>query len=108
MTPRPSEIRHRVDPADVTSAKAARRLSLTETRFQELLPELIKRGFPAPDPTTGMYDLDAIDLWRRSRHPRLYGLTPIASSAEPKQAAGAGMGERFRATKERRGNDSAA
>ena len=32
------------------------------------LPGLLARGFPAADATTGNYDLDAIDLWRRQRH----------------------------------------
>jgi hypothetical protein len=66
--PRQAEIRYRVDPRDVPPEKAARRLHLTLTRFNELLPNLIKRGFPEPDPDTGMFDLDAIDLWRKSRH----------------------------------------
>src|SRR5215831_11497577 len=65
---RQAEMRYRVDPGDVPPEKAARRLHLTLARFNELLPNLVKRGFPEPDPDTGMFDLDAIDLWRRSRH----------------------------------------
>ena len=64
-------LRYRVDPGDVPSAKIARRLHLSEAEFQAKLPDLIKRGFPEPDPTTGMYDLDAVDAWRRARYPRL-------------------------------------
>lgn len=63
MTPRPSAIRHRVDPRGVPAAKAARRLGITLHQFREKLPELRKRGFPAADPTTGNYDLRKIDLW---------------------------------------------
>ncbi|RAI30368.1 hypothetical protein CH340_21745 [Rhodoplanes serenus] len=63
----------RVDPRDVPAEKAARRLHLTQQRFAELLPTLRRRGFPAADPTTGMYDLVAIDAWMdaRSRIDRL-------------------------------------
>jgi len=62
-----SEIRHRVDPRDVPPAKAARRLHLTLAEFNERLPELRLRGFPAPDPTTGNYSLPAIDRWMDAR-----------------------------------------
>ena len=65
-----ASIRYRVDPRDVPAAKAARRLHLTLAEFERLLPELTARGFPTADPTTGMYDLDAIDAWRRARHPQ--------------------------------------
>jgi hypothetical protein len=52
----------------VPAQKAARRLHLTEAQFEQSLPKLLTRGFPPPDPTTGMYDLDAIDAWRAARH----------------------------------------
>ena len=65
-------LRFHVDPRDVPPAVAARRLGLTETAFRERLPELQKRGFPKADETTGHYDLDAIDEWRRRRHPELF------------------------------------
>jgi hypothetical protein len=51
------------------------RLHLTQAEFEAKLPELLARGFPAADPTTGMFDLEAIDVWRRSRFPRLFRLT---------------------------------
>lgn len=60
-------IRFRVEPADVPPEKAARRLHLTLAEFTRCLPALKRRGFPDADPTTGMYDLEAIDEWRRSR-----------------------------------------
>jgi len=68
MQPRSASIRFRVDPRDVPAEKAARRLHLTPSEFSAKLPELIARGFPAPDPTTGMFDLAAIDAWMDGRH----------------------------------------
>jgi len=68
MQPRSATIRFRVDPRDVPAEKAARRLHLTPGEFSAKLPELRARGFPAPDPTTGMFDLDAIDQWMTARH----------------------------------------
>jgi len=65
-------IRFPVDPGDIPAEKAARRLHLTLAEFQRKLPALLDRGFPPADPTTGMFDLDAIDAWRRSRHPHLF------------------------------------
>jgi hypothetical protein len=67
--PRPSPIRFKVVPLDVPAIKAARRLHLTLPQFQEKLPELLRRGFPSPDPTTGMFFLPAIDRWMESRAP---------------------------------------
>jgi hypothetical protein len=101
--PRAAEIRYRVDPADVPAEKAARRLHLTLERFNEVLPNLLKRGFPAADPDTGMFDLDAIDQWRKSRNPRLFGLTALAPPPQPEPALALSMGERF-AAKKRSGN----
>src|SRR5262249_49544723 len=60
--------------------KAARRLHLTLAEFGAKLPELLARGFPGPDQTTGMYDLDAIDQWRAARH----GYQPAGLTAELK------------------------
>ena len=55
--------RFRIDPRDIPVDKVARRLHLTQARFDELLPALHDRGSPRPDPTTGMYDLHAIERW---------------------------------------------
>ena len=57
---------------DVPASVAARRLALSLDAFESALPMLIGRGFPAPDPTTRMFDLEAIDAWRRSRHPQFF------------------------------------
>ena len=75
MTPARAKLRFAVDPGDVPAAKAARRLHLTPEEFQDALPALLARGFPGPDPTTGMFDLEAIDAWRRARNPHLFALT---------------------------------
>lgn len=62
-------IRFRVDARDVPPAVAAKKLGLDLEKFERLLPELLaKRKFPAPDPTTGNFDLKAIDAWQDQRH----------------------------------------
>jgi hypothetical protein len=62
-----ARIRFRVSPRDVPAEKAARRLHLTLCEFEQKKDELFGRGFPYPDPTTGMYDLVAIDTWMDQR-----------------------------------------
>jgi hypothetical protein len=66
-------IRFRVEPGDVPPDVAARRLGVSLADFTEMLPRLLARGFPSPDPDTGNFDLDAIDAWRRARNPHLFG-----------------------------------
>jgi hypothetical protein len=61
------DIRHRVDPRDVPKAKIARRLHLSLSQFELAEPDLFARGFPKPDPTTGMFDLVAVDRWMDQR-----------------------------------------
>jgi len=56
-----------VEPRDVPAEKAARRLHISEAEFEEKKELLFARGFPAPDPTTGMYDLKKIDAWMDER-----------------------------------------
>jgi hypothetical protein len=98
--PTPSEVRFRVDPADVPPEKAARRLHLTLERFNELLPRLLVRGFPPSDPDTGNFDLDAIDQWRKLRSPSLFGLTPAPTTEQAVATREAGsLGDRFAAKK---------
>lgn len=72
---------------DVPEDVAARRVALTVHEFREKLPALVGRGFPTPDPTTGKFDLDAIDVWRKARYPRLFPsdrllLGPVARDAK--------------------------
>lgn len=71
--------RFRLPPGgDVPPVTAARRLGLSLEAFTAALPELQKRAppFPDADPTTGNYDLDAIDAWRRRRYPHLFLTAP--------------------------------
>lgn len=65
-------MRFRVEPRDVSEEAAARRLGLTVEQFRVKLPALLQRGFPAADPTTGNYCLEAIDEWRMRRFPTLF------------------------------------
>lgn len=66
-------LRFRLPPGgDVPPVAAARRLGLSLDAFQSALPGLLARGFPPADATTGNFDLDAIDHWRRRRYPQLY------------------------------------
>jgi hypothetical protein len=58
---------------DASEKVAAERMGMKPEPFRIALPNLIARGFPKPDPDTGNFDLDAIDTWRRLRHPHLYG-----------------------------------
>lgn len=76
-------MRFRLPPGgDCPPEAAARRIWLTLTAFNAQLPDLLQRGFPPPDPTTGNYDLDAIDAWRKARHPQLFrqNLTPAPTA----------------------------
>ncbi len=51
---------------DVPPITAARRMGLSLDAFRDALPELVARGFPQADETTGNFDLDAIDVWREN------------------------------------------
>jgi hypothetical protein len=75
-------IRYHVTPRDAPPAIAARALGLTLEAFIEKLPELLRRKFPPADPTTGKYDLRAIDRWQDARHPRLLGES-VGAAADP-------------------------
>ena len=66
-------MRFRVEPRDVPPEVAARRLGKTFAEFDAALPDLVARGFPQADPTTGNFDLAAIDRWCDARHPHLFG-----------------------------------
>lgn len=65
--------RFHIVPGDVPAREAAKRMGMTLEAYIAALPNLISRGFPKPDPDTGNFDLDAIDAWRRTRHPHLFG-----------------------------------
>lgn len=74
-------MRYKIAPGsgDCPPIAAARVLFLTLEQFTAKLPELLGRGFPPADPTTGNYDMDAINVWRADRNKQLFpssGLTP--------------------------------
>jgi hypothetical protein len=64
--------RFHIQPGDVPAPAAARRMGMTVEAFNVALPNLIARGFPKADPDTGNFDIDAMDAWRRARHPHLF------------------------------------
>lgn len=62
--PRAPSVRFTVEPGDVPLEKIARRLNLTADDLRTRLPRLFARGFPQPDPDTGMFDLEAVEIGR--------------------------------------------
>ena len=80
-----ARIRYRVDPRDAPPEKVARRLHLTLLEFQAKLAALYDRGFPKPDPTTGMFDMAAVDAWMDARHPLTRGRS-LTDATEPRNA----------------------
>jgi hypothetical protein len=73
-----SALRFRVDPRDIPAEKVARRLGLLLDVFNDLKGRLYGRGFPRPDPDTGLYDLKAIEIWMDRRS----GLTATGPERE--------------------------
>jgi hypothetical protein len=47
-------------------------LGLGPEEFKLKLVDLLARGFPAPDPTTGNYCFEAMQKWLRAQHPRQF------------------------------------
>lgn len=75
-------MRFKVPIRDVPPAVAARALGLTLEAFQQKLPALLARKFPEPDPSTGNFDLRAIERWQDARHPQLFPHEfPVAPTA---------------------------
>ena len=80
---RPRRIPARGDVA--TSVVVAELLGLSVSEFEARRPELRERGFPEPDPTTGLFCIEAVDRWRLRRHARLFPeltTAPAAAHAE--------------------------
>ena len=101
--PRAPSVRFSVDPGDVPPEKVARRLHLTLAAFEACKFRLFGRGFPRPDPDTGMYDLEAVDRWRHQRHPSQFPeLTAHADAVS--SAPHKSMGAIAREAQERRRN----
>ncbi len=88
--------RFRVQPGDVPASLAATRMGMTTEAFTTALPNLVARGFPKADPDTGNFDLDAIDVWRRSRHPHLFN----AAASFGARDAGSVVKDRLEAMRE--------
>lgn len=78
---------------DVTPSAVAELLGLSVADFTARAPALLKRGFPEPDQTTGLYCIEAVDRWRLRRHPRLF---PELTAAPAAAHAGAVFDERMR------------
>jgi hypothetical protein len=67
---------------DVPESAVARLLGLTIADFRARRAHLRDRGFPEPDPTTGLYCIEAVDRWRLGRHARLFPeLTAMPAAA---------------------------
>jgi predicted RecA/RadA family phage recombinase len=54
---------------------------IAKVNVTAVLPNLIARGFPRPDPDTGNFDLHAIDRWCDTRHAHLFGGSPATLGA---------------------------
>ena len=79
--------RFKRETGDVPPSVAAHYMGFdTVAPFEAALPALIDRGFPAPDPTTGKFDLDAIRVWRRSRNPHLFPADHLPASPAARDA----------------------
>jgi hypothetical protein len=59
----------------------AQRLGLPLADFERVRPDLERRGFPGPDPSTGQYCIEAVDRWRLRRFPRLFPELTVSSGA---------------------------
>jgi hypothetical protein len=77
----------RIEPRDVPPKAAARRLGKELVEFNEILPNLIARHFPKPDPDTGHFDLVAIDKWCDARHAHLFGGNSAISARDASMVA---------------------
>jgi hypothetical protein len=69
-------------PRDIPAAEAGRRLGLDPPDFIAKLPNLTARGFPQPDPDTGLFDAVAIDRWCDARHPHLFGAGSVMGARD--------------------------
>lgn len=78
---------------DVPGSAIAELLGLSLTDFEARCAALSERNFPEPDPTTGLYCIEAVDRWRLRRHPRLF---PELTTAPTAAHADAVFTERMR------------
>ena len=80
-------VNFRIKPRDVPPKAAAHRLGKELVEFDEILPNLIARGFPKPDPDTGHFDLVAIDKWCDARNAHLFGGNSAMSARDASTVA---------------------
>jgi hypothetical protein len=78
---------------DVSASTVADLLGLSAADFETRLPALHERKFPHPDPTTGLYCIEAVERWRLLRHPQLF---PELTAAPTAAHAGTIFDERLR------------
>ena len=65
----------------MSAGVVAELLGLSLADFDGRRALLQERGFPQPDPTTGLYCIEAVDRWRLRRHPQLFPELTAASAA---------------------------
>lgn len=75
-----------LQPKLIPAEKVARRLGLPPARFRELLPQLVKAGFPAADPIVGNYSMQAVDAWIDTRAGLTNANDPVSAQAAMLQA----------------------
>jgi hypothetical protein len=66
---------------DVVASVVAGLLGLSRADFEALRGALRERDFPEPDPTTGLYCIEAVDRWRLRRHAYLFPELTTAPTA---------------------------
>jgi hypothetical protein len=86
---------HVPEAGDVPPSKVAVRLGLADVReLNDKLPHLLARGFPRPDPDTGNFCIEAVDRWRRRRHPDLFPELTVLPEARDASVARQRIAER--------------
>lgn len=83
---RPTPPRKLPREGDVPGAAIARLMGLAPAEFAARLPELLARGFPGPDATTGFFCVEAVRRWRLLRHEPLFPDLALAAGGLPKLA----------------------
>jgi hypothetical protein len=78
---------------DVPESAVAQLLGLTIADFRARRAQLRDRRFPEPDPTTGLYCIEAVDRWRFGRHAPLF---PELTAAPGAAHAGTVFDDRMR------------
>ena len=68
---------------DVAVPLVAKLLGMSPDEFALWRSDLERRGFPEPDPTTGLYCIEAVDRWRLRRYPKLFPeLTTVPAAVD--------------------------